>query len=65
LLEACQLGTRERSWLELASERYQLSGRGIMSALRVARTIADMEESEKVCQEHLLEAVGFRVREAS
>jgi predicted ATPase with chaperone activity len=64
LLAACQLGTKERSWLELVSERYQLSGRGIMSALAVSRTIADMEESERVLQEHLLEAVSFRVREA-
>ncbi|MDR1422037.1 MAG: YifB family Mg chelatase-like AAA ATPase [Coriobacteriales bacterium] len=64
LLADCQLGTKERAWLELISERYQLSGRGIMSAVAVARTIADMEESEKVRQEHLLEAVSFRVRES-
>jgi magnesium chelatase family protein len=42
------------------AERYQLSGRGIMCALSVARTIADLEESERVAQEHLLEAVSFR-----
>ncbi|MDR2197058.1 MAG: YifB family Mg chelatase-like AAA ATPase [Coriobacteriales bacterium] len=65
LLAACQLGTKERSWLELMSERYQLSGRGIMSALAVARTIADMEESEKVHQDHLLEAVSFRARDVT
>lgn len=60
LLAACQLGTRERSYLELMAERYQLSGRGIMCALSVARTIADIEESERVHQDHLLEAVSFR-----
>jgi len=60
LLASCQLGTKERSSLELMAERYQLSGRGIMCALSVARTIADMEESERVLQEHLLEAVSFR-----
>jgi magnesium chelatase family protein len=64
LLASCQLGAKERSWLELVSERYQLSGRGIMSALKVARTIADMEECDKVKQDHLLEAVSFRAREA-
>lgn len=60
LLTSCRLGTKERSALEIMAERYQLSGRGIMSALAVARTIADMEESEKVSQDHLFEAVSFR-----
>ena len=60
LLASCQLGIKERSSLEIMAERYQLSGRGIMCALSVARTIADMEESERVLQEHLLEAVSFR-----
>ena len=60
LLASCHLGIKERSSLELMAERYQLSGRGIMCALSVARTIADMEESERVLQEHLLEAVSFR-----
>jgi magnesium chelatase family protein len=60
LLVSCKLGTKERSWLEIMAERYQLSGRGIMSALAVARTIADMEESERVTQDHLFEAVSFR-----
>jgi magnesium chelatase family protein len=44
----------------MMAERYNLSGRGIMCALGVARTIADMEESEKVTGDHLLEAVSFR-----
>jgi magnesium chelatase family protein len=60
LLASCRLGTKERATLEMMAERYQLSGRGIMCALAVARTIADMEESERVCGEHLLEALGFR-----
>jgi len=60
LLASCHLGIKERSSLEIMAERYQLSGRGIMCALSVARTIADMEESERVLQEHLLEAVSFR-----
>jgi magnesium chelatase family protein len=60
LLAACRLGTKERASLEMMAERYHLSGRGIMCALGVARTIADMEESEKVIGDHLLEAVSFR-----
>jgi magnesium chelatase family protein len=60
LLASCRLGTKERASLEMMAERYQLSGRGIICALSVARTIADMEECEKVTSEHLLEAVSFR-----
>ena len=60
LLTSCHLGIKERSSLEVMAERYQLSGRGIMCVLSVARTIADIEESERVLQEHLLEAVSFR-----
>jgi magnesium chelatase family protein len=60
LLDSCRLGTKERSALEVMAERYQLSGRGIMSTLAVARTIADMEEKERVTQDHLVEAVSFR-----
>jgi magnesium chelatase family protein len=63
LLADCKLGTKERSFLEMMAERYQLSGRGIMCTLSVARTIADMEESDKVKQEHLLEAVSFRKKD--
>jgi magnesium chelatase family protein len=60
LLASCRLGTKERASLEMMAERYQLSGRGIMCALAVARTIADMEESERVTGDHLLEALSFR-----
>jgi magnesium chelatase family protein len=60
LLAACRLGVKERAALEMMAERYQLSGRGIMGTLAVARTIADLEESERVLGDHLLEAVGFR-----
>jgi magnesium chelatase family protein len=60
LLASCRLGTRERASLELMAERCQLSGRGIMRALAVARTIADMEESEVVTGDHLIESLSFR-----
>ncbi len=63
LLAACKLGAKERSFLEIMAERYQLSGRGIMCTLSVSRTIADMEESEKVNKDHLLEAVSFRKKD--
>jgi len=62
LLAACRLGSREQAFLEMVADRYLLSGRGIISTLAVARTIADLDEQEKVLQEHLMEAIGYRQR---
>ncbi|MBJ7332198.1 MAG: YifB family Mg chelatase-like AAA ATPase [Solirubrobacteraceae bacterium] len=41
-------------------ERGTLSARGRGRALRVARTIADLEESQDISVDHLLEALGLR-----
>ncbi|MCL2339896.1 MAG: YifB family Mg chelatase-like AAA ATPase [Actinomycetia bacterium] len=62
LLAACELGEVEQAWLEMAADRYQLSGRGIISTLAVARTIADLVEERRVRREHLIEAIGYRSR---
>ncbi len=51
--------------LEIAVERLHLSARAIHRALRVARTIADLEESERVLSSHLSEALSFRPLRAS
>ncbi|MDR3136403.1 MAG: YifB family Mg chelatase-like AAA ATPase [Coriobacteriales bacterium] len=60
LLQSCALGQQERRCIEEAAQRFELSGRGIMRALSVARTIADLEGSDAVQCAHLLEAVTFR-----
>lgn len=43
-------------------ERLHLSVRALHRALRVARTIADLEGSERVVGSHLAEAIGYRFR---
>lgn len=47
--------------LNLAAERFRLTARGYHRVLRVARTIADLENSETVGKPHLAEAVSFRL----
>ena len=43
------------------ANRFAVSGRAIDKVLKVARTIADLEGSEKVEKEHILEALQFRM----
>jgi magnesium chelatase family protein len=49
-----------RSVLGRALERYALTGRGFDRALKVARTIADLDGSDQTEAHHLLEALSFR-----
>lgn len=51
-----------RAFLVSVAELHAMSGRAIARVTGVARTIADMDESETVSSEHLAEAVGYRVR---
>jgi magnesium chelatase family protein len=46
--------------LEQATEQLRLSMRGYTRVLRVARTIADLEQSETVNQQHVGEALSYR-----
>jgi magnesium chelatase family protein len=48
-------------FLSRAAKKFLLSSRGYLKVLRVARTIADLEQSEKVDQEHVVEALAYRI----
>jgi magnesium chelatase family protein len=56
----CALDAPGERFVRLAIDRLGVSGRGFDRLLRVARTIADMAGSERICEEHLAEAVGYR-----
>lgn len=47
--------------LSKVAERFGLTARGYHRVLKVARTIADLDESETVRRPHLAEAVNFRL----
>jgi magnesium chelatase family protein len=56
----CRLNEPGTALLETAARRIPLSGRGIARILRVARTVADFEESEAIEESHLARALGWR-----
>ncbi len=58
---AAALPAGARALIGRAIDRLGLSARGHDRLLRVARTIADLAGSERVGEEHLAEALGYRV----
>lgn len=50
----------QQQWLEAALERMKLSARAAVRVLRVARTLADLAGSERVREQDLQEALGYR-----
>ncbi len=59
----CELGREEKRLMELAYKRLELSARTYHRILKVARTIADLEHSERIREEHLSEALAYRMVE--
>ncbi|RDH40511.1 MAG: ATP-dependent protease [Candidatus Aquirickettsiella gammari] len=60
LEKACQLSDKDHQLLEDALEKFQLSARAYHRILRVARTIADLANCEKIKTCHLMEALSYK-----
>ncbi len=60
LLQEAPLEQNNRALIEKLVDQAGLSMRGYHRLLRVARTIADLDGSESIQNEHILEAYGYR-----
>jgi magnesium chelatase family protein len=58
--EFCAIGKDEINFLKDASEKLSFSARALHRALKIARTIADLEASSQIKVVHLAEAVEYR-----
>ena len=59
----CQIDLKSQDLLRKYVNSGKLSARGFHRVLKVARTIADLENSEKISFDHLAEALMYRIRE--
>ena len=58
--QVCALGEKEQEFLRHAMTKLKLSARGYHRLLKVARTIADIEEQNTVHSSHLQQALTFK-----
>jgi magnesium chelatase family protein len=56
----CRIDGPGRTLIEQAVARLGLSARAYMRILKVARTIADLEQKESIAAEHVAEAIQYR-----
>ncbi len=60
LKQLCPLPPELEEALTGVAEKLRLSSRGVVSVLKIARTIADLEGSAPIAKEHLFEAFQYR-----
>ncbi len=63
--EFCQIGGESEMLLKSAIERFGFSARAYHRILKVARTIADLENSENIQPHHIAEAIEYRALDKS
>jgi len=59
----CALTPADNQFLEETLQRFKLSARTFHKLLKVARTIADLQQSPTIARPHLLEALNYRALE--
>ncbi len=58
--QICEINEEGQNLIKLAMEKLKLSARAYDRILKVARTIADLADSDQIEPEHLAEAINYR-----
>lgn len=58
--EFCKLTEEDEHFFKEVYQREGFSARAYAKILKVARTVADLDESERIMHKHLCEAIGYR-----
>ncbi len=61
--DICALDSETKKLIASAINKFQISARGYVRILKVARTIADLEGSSELKPNHVAEAIQYRVKE--
>ncbi len=64
IMKYCHLGMRQQQFLEEAANRLGCSARACHRILRVARTLADLDDVEAISNGHLGQALHYRQNES-
>ena len=62
LAKYCKLDDNTQNILYKAIDRFALSNRAINKILKVARTIADLDDSKEIEKSHIMESFNYRKR---
>lgn len=60
VFKLCNLTSNSKRLLEEYYSRYNVSLRGYTKIVKVARTIADLDSNDRVNENHVIEALGYR-----
>ena len=60
LEQVCKLSSKDMELLDRAIDKFGLSSRAYHRVVRIARTIADLEQSDNIQTQHLAEAINYR-----
>lgn len=62
LQKLCPIDKQSQTLMERAIEQFDLSARAYFRTIKLARTIADLEQSEEIKASHVSEALQYRIK---